>query len=40
VTACEFDAMALADKDQSQRIEPPANIIETYMNIAKEKGLF
>lgn len=40
VGACAFDAMTLADKQQDEKIEPPANIIETYMNIAKEKGLF
>ena len=40
VTACEFDAMTLKDKQQTERIEPPANVIETYMTIAKEKGLF
>ena len=40
VTACEFDAMTLQDKQQTERIEPPANVIETYMAIAKEKGLF
>jgi electron transport complex protein RnfB len=39
VTACEFEAMSMVDKQQTQRIEPPANIIETYMAIAKEKGL-
>ncbi|MFH2058067.1 MAG: 4Fe-4S binding protein [Pseudomonadota bacterium] len=40
VNACDFNAMHLIQKDQSQRIDPPANIIETYMTIAKEKGLF
>jgi Fe-S-cluster-containing hydrogenase component 2 len=40
VTVCEFDAMSLKDKAKTERIEPPANIVETYMNIAKEKGLF
>ncbi len=40
VTACEFDAVSLKDKDDTEKIEPPANLIETYMNIAKEKGLF
>ncbi|MCF6248665.1 MAG: 4Fe-4S binding protein [Desulfobacula sp.] len=40
VTACEFDAMALVDKMQKERMEPPANVLETYMAIAKEKGLF
>ena len=39
VTACQFDAMALTDKIQKERIEPPANVLETYMAIAKEKGL-
>lgn len=40
VNACEFNAMQLIQKDLSERIDPPANIIETYMTIAKEKGLF
>ncbi|WP_457551142.1 indolepyruvate ferredoxin oxidoreductase subunit alpha [Desulfobacula sp.] len=40
VTVCEFDAISLKDKKQMERIEPPANLVETYMNIAKEKGLF
>ncbi len=39
VTACEFDAMSLVDKKETEKIEPPANIVETYMKIAKEKGL-
>lgn len=40
VTVCEFDAMSLKDKKETERMTPPANLIETYMNIAKEKGLF
>ncbi len=40
VTACAFDAIKLVDKIQKERIEPPANVLETYMTIAKEKGLF
>lgn len=40
VTVCEFDAMSLKDKKETEKIEPPADIIETYMNIAREKGLF
>ncbi|MFH2093221.1 MAG: 4Fe-4S binding protein [Pseudomonadota bacterium] len=40
VNACQFDAMHLMDKDPSERVEPPANLIETYMKIAREKGLF
>jgi len=39
VTVCEFDAMSLKDKKETEKIEPPANIIETYMNIVREKGL-
>lgn len=40
VTVCEFDAMSLKYKKETEKIEPPDNIVETYMNIAKEKGLF
>jgi len=40
VTVCEFDAVRLMDKEETEKIEPPANILETYMNIAMEKGLF
>lgn len=40
VTVCQFDAMLLKDKKETEKIEPPANLIETYMNIAMEKGLF
>ncbi len=39
VTVCDFDAVRLMDKKETEKIEPPANILETYMNIAKEKGL-
>ncbi len=39
VTVCEFDAMSLKDKKETEKIEPPANLVETYMNIAREKGL-
>lgn len=40
VTVCEFDAVRLMDKKETEKIEPPANILETYMTIAKEKDLF
>ncbi len=40
VTVCEFEAMALKDKKDEERWEPPQTIVDTYMNIAKEKGLF
>lgn len=39
VTACEFDAMSLRQKAQIKRLEPPANVVETYLQIAKEKGM-
>lgn len=39
VTACEFEAMNLIAKDETQRWVPPEDTVETYMNIAKEKGL-
>ncbi|MCP3944414.1 MAG: 4Fe-4S dicluster domain-containing protein [Desulfobacteraceae bacterium] len=40
VTVCEFDAMALKNKENEEQWEPPQTIADTYMNIAKEKGLF
>ncbi|OGR13680.1 MAG: 4Fe-4S ferredoxin [Desulfobacula sp. GWF2_41_7] len=40
VTVCEFGAMTLRDKPETEKIEPPANLVETYMRIAQEKGLF
>ena len=40
VTVCQFDAVCLKDKAETERIEPPANLVETYMTIAMEKGLF
>ncbi len=40
VTVCEFDAIGLKDKPDMERWEPPQTLVETYMKIAKEKGLF
>lgn len=40
VTVCEFDAISLQDKGETQRWEPPQTIVDTYMNMAKERGLF
>ncbi len=40
VTTCEFDAISLIDKQDTEKTEPPAKLIDTYMKIAKEKGLF
>ncbi len=39
VVACDFDAMHLLPKAAEQMVEPPANVVETYMNIARERGL-
>jgi len=38
VTVCDFDAMKLIQKKDSEKIIPPANVFETYMNIASERG--
>ena len=40
VTGCEFDAMSLSDKKEMERWEPPQTLVDTYVRIAKEKGLF
>jgi len=40
VTVCEFNAMSLKDKIETQKIAPPDNLVETYMAITREKGLF
>ena len=40
VTVCDFDAMALKDKPDMERWEPPKTLVDTYMKIAQEKGLF
>ena len=40
VTTCEFDAIFLKDKEISEKLTPPQNIIDTYTQIAVEKGLF
>lgn len=40
VTACAYDAISLTDKKQMERWEPPRTLVDTYMRIAKEKGLF
>jgi len=40
VTACVFDAICLTDKKEIERVEPPAKLMDTYIKIAQEKGLF
>jgi len=39
VTDCPTDAMRLKQKDTADRYIPPKNVVETYMNIAQERGL-
>lgn len=39
-TRCDFESISVTAKPESDRWDPPQNIVETYMNIAKEKGLF
>ncbi|MCK5164079.1 MAG: 4Fe-4S binding protein [Desulfobacula sp.] len=39
VTRCEFDAITLVEKEKSERHAIPANTIEQYMNMARERGL-
>jgi heterodisulfide reductase subunit A-like polyferredoxin len=35
---CDVEAIALQAKPEADRWVPPANIVETYVNIAKERG--
>ncbi len=39
-TRCDFDSISMVERPEGDRIDPPKNIVETYMAIAKEKGLF
>jgi ferredoxin len=39
VTACQFGAVRLRRYDSERQYEPPKNVVETYMNMAKERGL-
>jgi len=38
VPACDFNAVRLVEKEASERWVPPKNIVETYINIAMERG--
>ncbi|MGD0022768.1 MAG: 4Fe-4S binding protein [Smithellaceae bacterium] len=38
VTSCAFEAIRLKEKAPEDRWTPPANVVETYMNIARERG--
>jgi len=39
VAVCETGAVRLRQKDDRQLYEPPENVVETYMCMAKERGL-
>ncbi|GAB6906127.1 4Fe-4S ferredoxin iron-sulfur binding domain-containing protein [Desulfosarcina cetonica] len=39
VTGCPTEAMRLSEKNADARYVPPRSVLETYMNIAKERGL-
>jgi len=39
VPTCPTEAMALKAKDDAVRYLPPGNTVETYMNMARERGL-
>lgn len=39
VSTCPVDAITLQEKEPEAQWTPPANIVETYVNMAKERGL-
>jgi Na+-translocating ferredoxin:NAD+ oxidoreductase subunit B len=39
VGGCDFDAIHLIEKEEKDKWVPPSNLVETYMNIARERGL-
>lgn len=39
VTRCEFNAIALMAKEKSEQYAIPANIVDTYMDMVRERGL-
>ena len=38
VPECPVEAMAVLQKDAADQYDPPANVFETYMSMAKERG--
>jgi Pyruvate/2-oxoacid:ferredoxin oxidoreductase delta subunit len=38
IPSCDVEAIRLEAKDAEDQWDPPANVIETYTNIAKERG--
>ena len=39
VTRCEFESISLKPKETSEKWVPPENVLGTYLEIAKEKGI-
>ena len=39
VTACDFEAISMAEKAEKDKWVPPPNVVHTYIDIAKERGL-
>ncbi|MFA5903936.1 MAG: 4Fe-4S dicluster domain-containing protein [Desulfobacula sp.] len=39
ITRCEFDAITLVEKEESGKYTIPANTVEQYMKMARERGL-
>ena len=39
ITACPTDALQFHQKEEADRYDPPQHVFETYMNMAKERGL-
>jgi ferredoxin len=37
VNGCEFEALHLGPKHTDAVYEPPKNVVETYMNMARER---
>ena len=39
VPTCDYDAIHLVEKKEGEKVVPPKNIVGTYLNLAKERGL-
>lgn len=39
VGACPSEALAMRQKKEEDQYVPPANVFETYLNMAKERGI-
>jgi NAD-dependent dihydropyrimidine dehydrogenase PreA subunit len=39
VPTCDYDAIHLEEKQEGEKVVPPKNVVGTYLNLAKERGL-